>query len=293
MRNNKTPLFSRIGFAVKFIRLTNVSKFAGGGDMTGIGSLISIEALLNSVNVAIPRYLEQRETAKDQRLEQLRITLDFIKEISMLHLKAIHEVTKPLVVQHDFLTSYQLFHQLFNTTDFQNGYAEIYGILNEANGWPESSRNENFYTGLKKVRICVRNFQYGTFAISRDEAFRDEAHQGKAAIISSFPINEHFKRSKLLYNVFTDPNSRYEEDQIPQLRQEILSNFSTAFCYVQFMHEENNFPPKSCTLDSLDDFISLHSQWFIAWQRAAEMRLFADDGMYATIGDFEGIMKTI
>ena len=261
--------------------------------MTGIESLIPMENILNSVKEATPRYLEQRVNAKDQRFEQLRITLDYIKDISILHLKAINEVTSPLVIHHDFLTTYQLFHRLVNNADLQNGYTEIAETLNEAKKWPESFENDNFYIGLKKIRLGVRNFQFGTFTISREDAFRSEAHPGKAAIISSFPIHEHFRRSKILYDIFTEPNSNFEEDNISQFKHEIVSNFSTAFCYIQLMHEDQIHSPKSCTMNSLDDFISLHTQWFILWQQSAEMRLFSDDGMYATIGDFEGIMKKI
>jgi hypothetical protein len=260
--------------------------------MAGISSLITMENILKSVKGVTVRYLEQRESAGERRLEQLRVTLDAVKEITWLHLSAIVEVTKPLVFRKDFAATYQLFHLLVNNADLQTVYPEIQGHLKVACQWPESAQSDELFIGLKKIRSEVRNFQYGAFTISCDEAFRDEVHPGKAAILSDYPISQHFMRSKLLYDVWSDPETDWDTESVKHLKQEVLSGFIRAFYYVQPVQEEKADTLKSCKMSCLDDLISLNSSWFSLWQQSAEKRLFAKDGMYAAIGDLEEIMKT-
>jgi hypothetical protein len=108
-----------------------------------------------------------RAANREGSWQEVIIALDMLTELSTLHVKAINEVTAPLLSSGDLVETSRRYYQLVNNPDFPQGYGAIRGILSSAKhlaGFQKQVTQQ----AITAVLDEMYKFQYGVFTLSWD-----------------------------------------------------------------------------------------------------------------------------
>jgi hypothetical protein len=186
--------------------------------------------------------------ATDKTREHVNLALDHLADLINSHVKAVQDVTEPLLVREDIAETATRYRLLVNNPEFPQGYGTVRGTLEDARTLP-AFQDPSLIDKIKAVLHELYNFQYGVFTLGWDSYGVSDAIAECAQVVA----NQHaspadFQRAagplvSTYRNLFKEPGSD------PEL------------------------PPTSHGL------IRLVTLWFQTWQRYVQRTLYGGRGL--------------
>lgn len=201
--------------------------------------------------------IARRRAKIENSWDDVVATLDTLSELSNHHVKAIAEVTAPLVVEQNLLETSRRYAVLVNNPDFPQGYDEVRGILaamRSLSTFEAATIQERIRTVIDRLT----EFQYGVFTISWDSYRVCDAVAEAAKAI-------------------TDPAPSAE--LIQQISQPFFTTFTGLF--------EETTPPFNGVPATKEALVGFLQRWFQSWQRHVQRTLYGGKGLNSAIAELK------
>jgi hypothetical protein len=216
--------------------------------------MLEIVGILKIAKESVEGFLSQRKDLANKAWDEVALALDKLSELTTLHIKAVAEVTAPIVNDGDIAETSLRYKLLINNPDFPQGYGIARGILEAAR------KNRTFQDASTKEKIQavlddLYHFQYGVFALGWDSYKVSDAIADCARIAS---------------------NPQADLDQIARAGDPLVHSYGQLF--------GNSLPGIPARATSITELISLSQRWCEAWQRYVQQMLYGGRGLNYSIG---------
>jgi len=210
------------------------------------------------VKESVGSLIGRKQVVAEKSWDEVVTALDKLSELTNQHVKAVAEVTGPLVSEGNLSETARRYSQLVNNPDFPQGYDEIRGILVAARTLP----NFNGATIQNHIQIVLDElyrFQYAVFTLSWDSYRVADAVVDAARVATSqeAPLDDIARASEPFINTFTG-----------------------------LFQEETNLNMK-VTPTTREALIGLVQQWAQSWQRHVQRTLYGGQGLNSAIAQLK------
>lgn len=221
-------------------------------NMYDISGLVGI---LNLAKESVQSFFTQRKAVSDKAWEEVVLALDKLSELTTLHVRAVAEVTAPILNTGDIAETSRRYSLLINNPDFPQGYGTARGIL-------AATRNIRTFQEppvqemVRAVLDDLYEFQYGVFTLGWDSYHVSDAIAECARIAANQPSDQR---------------------QIQGAGVPLILSYKELF---------KNGPTESIPeqTNSVSDIIKLVQAWCLAWQRYTQRKLYGGRGLNYSIG---------
>jgi hypothetical protein len=214
--------------------------------------------LLKLAKGAITSLVTQKSAISNKAWDQVVLALDKLSELTTLHVKAINEVTAPVLDTADLLETSRRYSLLVNNPDFPQGYGALRGIVEGARGL-SAFQDPHLQQRIRAVLDELYEFQYGAFRLDWD----------------SYHIAAAFAEAARLIQSPQQPSP----DEIAQKAAPFLHSYSGLFKEAPNSHvEEPTTTP---------EFVALVQTWCRAWQQYVQKRLYGGRGLNYAISQLK------
>ncbi len=210
---------------------------------------------------------DRLQAARDKPWEQISIALDLLEKLSSLHVKAVGQVTAPILEEGDILSTCRNYQALVNNPDFPAGYGTARGVLEAALSF-DRFRKGTIRDKLKAVLAGLGEFQHAAFMLEYD----------------SYRMADAFERAKELALLLA-PGQPQSDPKVAELQQKVDDAFRGSFQWLaaeQGQQVSLDVPP----LLTSDAVVELVRTWCREWQRHVQRTLYGGRGLHYAIGQF-------
>jgi hypothetical protein len=201
--------------------------------------------------------------ADEKSWDEVALALDKLNELSNHHVKAVAEVTGPLISGGNLLETSRRYSQLVNTPDFPLGYDEIRGILTAARNLP-SFKGAIIQAHIQSVLDELSKFQYAVFSLSWD-SYRVADAVAEAA------------------RVATSPEAL--PDSIARASDPFIQTFTGLF-------QEKAEPNVEAIPTTKEGLVALVRWWAQSWQRHVQRTLYGGKGLSSAVAQLKMLRHT-
>jgi hypothetical protein len=235
---------------------------------------ISLLNILKTVNEIATSLSDRLIAAHEKPWEQIRISLDALEDLTRLHIKAITEVTSPIIVEGDLLSTCENFIIfIYNNPDFASVYRSARGKLEASMELSEFKKGDTLHH-IKKVLYELAGFQRAVFIL--DSPSED-----------SYKMGDAFHNAKKLFGILNG-NINTATDQ-EGLREKVFKSFSGREELKITLEIAQLKTPED--LQTPEDVTELVSIWCKAWQRHVQEILIGGSkdhpGLHYTISQLK------
>jgi hypothetical protein len=217
--------------------------------------MIDLIAIFGLAKDTLQAFFTRRRAVAEKSWDEVALALDTLSELSNHHVKAIAEVTAPLLNQGDLVETSRRYGLLVNNPDFPQGYDLVRGVLAATRTLP-AFREPAIQEKVRAVIDGLFKFQYGAFTLAWDSYRVADAFADAARVASQQrPAPEDLARA-------ADP-------------------FIRAFTGL-FQDSPNEFirqPPATSSA-----LVALLQSWCKSWQRYVQKTLYEGHGLNSAIG---------
>jgi hypothetical protein len=236
-----------------------------GGKLEMVLEPSTLIELLKLVPGIVTSLGDRLQAARDKPWEQISISLDMLEKLSSLHVKAVGQVTAPILEEGDILSTCRNYQALVNNPDFPAGYGAARGVLETALSF-DRFRKGTIRDKLKAVLVELGGFQHAVFMLEYD----------------SYRMADAFERAREL-GLLLAPGQPRPDSQVADLRQKVDDAFRGSF---QWLAAEQGQPvpldvPPLLTSDAV---VELVRTWCREWQRHVQRTLYGGRGLHYAIG---------
>lgn len=204
-----------------------------------------LSELFKGAKETVQSLLSQWMTAREKSWEELILALDALSELSSDHVKAVAQVTAPILADGDLVETSRRYDLLVNNPDFPLGYGKIRGVLDGVLLVP-AFRDPMLQERVRAVRDNLLTFQFAVFTLEWD-SYKVADAIAEAARVSAMD----------------DPS----ESKIEEIADLFLKTFTEVF------REATNKQRDPEALKTIEELITLLQQWFTSWQRHVQRSL--------------------
>ncbi len=212
-------------------------------------------AILGFAKDTVQAFFTQRRAVAEKSWDEVALALDTLSQLSNHHVKAIAEVTAPLLNRGDLVETSQRYGLLVNNPDFPQGYDMVRGLLAATRTLP-AFREPAVQLKVQAVIEALYNFQYGAFTLAWDSYHVADAFADAARIAAE---------------------QQPAPEDVTRAAHPFIETFTGLF---KPGPDEFNSPPPA-TLDAL---VALLQSWCKSWQRYVQRTLYEGHGLNSAIG---------
>ncbi len=223
---------------------------------TPMSDLIEIFKL---VKETVGSVVGRKHVVAEKAWDDVVLALDKLGSLSNLHIKAVAEVTEPLLTDGNVKETAQRYNQLVNNPDFPQGYDEIRGILAAARRLP-SFKEAGIQDHIQNVLDELTKFQYGVFTLSWDSYHVADAVAEAARVATR------------------------EEEPTHEIVARAAAPFITTFTG---LFQEGSEPSVKESPTTREDLMALVQRWAQSWQRHVQRTLYGSKGLNSAIAQLK------
>ena len=213
-----------------------------------------IDEILNLAGNIVGAFFTHRRAVTEKSWDELTLALDKLGELSAQHVKAVAEVTAPIIGKGDLIETSRRYSLLANNPDFPSGYDAIRGVLVATRNIP-AFRDPPFQEKVRAVIDELYKFQYGVFTLAWD-SYRVANAFSDAALIAA--------------------REQPSGSEIARVAAPFINTFTGLFEEIS----GNSEPPPP---ETVADLISLLARWCQSWQRYVQKTLYGGEGLNSKI----------
>jgi hypothetical protein len=206
--------------------------------------------ILKMAKDTVGSLVSRKRVVAEKSWDEVVLALDKLNELCNHHVKAVAEVTGPLVSEGNLLESSRRYAQLANNPDFPQGYDEIRGILAAAQKLP-SFKGTATEEHIRSVLDELHNFQYAVFTPSWD-SYRVADAFAEAAQVASSP--------------------EASPESIARTSDPFIKTFTGLF-------QEEAEPKVKDPPTTKEGLVVLIQRWVQLWQRHVQRTLYGGKGL--------------
>lgn len=102
----------------------------------------TIMSLINLAAQALQKFLDRRNAAEEDVIQNVIVATDVFKELTVLHIKAINSVCSPVLNKSDLRTTCERYIELVDDPTFPTADGEAYGTIDGVQGKPPFKSRE-------------------------------------------------------------------------------------------------------------------------------------------------------
>ena len=206
--------------------------------------------ILKLAKEVVASFVTRKHDAAEAAWAPVIVALDKLSDLPTLHVRAIDEVTAPLLSAEDLVETSRRYTLLANNPDFPQGYGAIRGVL-EATQKLKAFQGKDIQDHVERVLDQLSKFQYGAFRLDWDSYQIADTLARAAKLVES--LNEH------------------DASQLRELGASFIDS------YTELLKE-----PVDSGLDaptSVPELVALLQSWCISWQRYVQRTLYGGRGL--------------
>jgi hypothetical protein len=216
---------------------------------------IELIGILKLAKETVGSFFAHRQTVANKAWDGVVLALDKVSELTTLHVKAVAEVTAPILSNGDIGETSRRYNLLINNPDFPQGYGEARGILDAAKRIP-AFRDPAIQEMIRAVLQDLYEFQYGVFTLGWDSYHVSDAIAECARVAAS---------------------SQVDPDQIALAGDPLIKSYT-------YLFEDESTQGIPARTNSISELIGLVKAWCQAWQRYIQRSLYGGRGLNYSIG---------
>ena len=201
----------------------------------------------------------RKRVVAEKSWDDILLALDKLSDLSNQHVKAVAEVTGPLLANGNLLETSRRYNQLVNNPDFPQGYDEIRGILVAARKLP-IFKDEAIQDHIRNVLDQLSKFQYAVFTKQWD----------------SYRVADAVAEAAGLATCQEDVSP----DSIARASKPFTSTFTGLF-------QEGTEPPIEDPPTTKEGLVALVQRWAQSWQRHVQRTLYGGKGLNSAIAQLK------
>ena len=214
--------------------------------------------ILKMAKETVGSLVGRKRDVAEKSWDEVVLALDKLNELSNHHVKAVAEVTGPLVSEGNLLETSRRYAQLVNNPDFPQGYDEIRGILVAARSLP-SFKGTAIQDHIRSVLDELSNFQYAVFTLSWD-SYRVADAVAEAARVATSP--------------------EAPPDGIARASDPFIKTFTGLF-------QEEAEPKVKDPPTTKEGLVVLVQRWAQSWQRHVQRTLYGGKGLSSEVAQLK------
>ena len=221
-------------------------------------TMSDIIEILRLAKKPIESFFTQRRLVAEKSWEEVILALNTLSELSNHHVKAIAEVTAPILNRGDLIETSRRYDLLVNNPDFPQGYDMIRGVLAATRSLP-TFREASVKEKVQAVIDASVKFQYGAFTLGWDSYHVADAFREAARVAA---------------------DEQPSADDVVRVTAPFIQTFTGLF-----QNASDARPPKPPTTTA--EMIAF-LQWFCrSWQRYVQNTLYGGQGLNSAIGQLK------
>ncbi len=214
--------------------------------------------ILKLAKKTVDSFSTQRKSVTEKPWEEVALALDKLTELSSHHVKAVAEVTAPILSGGDLIETSRRYGLLVNDPFFPLGYDMIRGILVATRGIP-TFQDPSLQEKMKAVFDKLYSFQYGVFTLAWD-SYRVADAFAEAAQVAAHQ----------------QPSS----DDIARAAAPFIKTFTGLF-------QDASEHAISKRPTTVADLVALLKSWCQSWQRHVQRTLYGGQGLNSAISQLK------
>ena len=214
--------------------------------------------ILRLAKKQIESFFTQRRLVAEKSWEEVILALNTLSELSNHHVKAVAEVTAPILEGGDLIETSRRYDLLVNNPDFPQGYDMVRGVLAATRSLP-TFREASVQEKVRAVIDALYKFQYGVFTLAWDSYHVADAFREAARVAA---------------------REQPSADDVAGAAAPFIKTFTELF-----PDASNARPPKPPTTTA--EMIAFLQWWCRSWQRYVQNTLYGGHGLNSAIGQLK------
>ena len=201
----------------------------------------------------------RKRVVAEKAWDEVVLALDQLSELSNHHVKAVAEVTGPLLTDGNLLETSRRYTQLVNNPDFPQGYDEVRGILVATRSLP-AFRGADIQDHIQIVIEELQKFQYFVFTLNNDSYHMADAVANAVKVVLGLE----------------EPSL----DSIAHASEPFITTFTV-------ISQEGTEPYVREPPTTKEGLVLLVQQWVQSWQRHVQRTLYGGKGLNSAIAQLK------
>jgi len=226
---------------------------------------MSLADAMSAVSGIFRLLASRRDTVKERPWEQVLLAVDAIESLTALHVKAINEVVKPILISDDIRLTHEFYWMLLNDSQFLTAYDSIDVVLEEARR-VFLDKNRAVYELLVAIGKELTIFKFAVF-------FR---------LASSRHMQHEFEHAVQLWSLLS-PRPRRVGVKTAELQEAVYEGFTASLKAMQDYRKER-VSTNISKIRTQNDVVCLVREWCKQWQQWVQQTLYGRHGVNFLIG---------